>query len=101
MFENLKNPIFVLQNAPSLWNRYFDTGKVEIELVDEEKKHYQFSLDEVADESSFSGRAICEFGTTTWIKTALEIVGARNIKTTHTKCRYDGHPNCITDIYWE
>lgn len=38
--------------------------------------------------------------TVAWIKTDLEIVGALNIKTTHTKCRYDEHPKCITEFYW-
>jgi len=101
LFINLKNPVFVLQNVPSIWNRYFDTGKVNIELSDSENNHFQYSLTEGTDENVYSGEAICRHGTVTWIKTALEIVGALNVEVVHSKCRYTGDPVCITDVKWE
>jgi len=101
LFLNLKDPVFVLQNVPSIWNRYFDTGKVNIELSDSENNHFQYSLTEGTDENVYSGEAICRHGTVTWIKTALEIVGALNVEVVHSKCRYTGDPVCITDVKWE
>ena len=101
MFINLKDPVFVLQNVPSIWNRYFNTGKVAIELSDPENKYFQFSLTEGTDENIYSGEAICRHGTVTWIKTALEIAGAQNIDIQHSKCRYHGDPACINDVKWD
>ena len=101
MFINLKNPVFVLQNVPSIWNRYFNTGKMAIELSDAENKHFQYSLIEGADENIYSGEAICRHGTITWIKTALEITGAQNIEITHSECRYRGSQKCINDVKWD
>ncbi len=101
MFINLKDPVFVLQNVPSIWNRYFNTGKISIELSNPENKHFQYSLTEGADEDIYSGEAICRHGTVTWIKTALEIAGAQNIDIVHSKCRYKGDPVCINDVKWD
>ena len=100
MFINLKDPVFVLQNAPSIWNRYFNTGKMAIELSDAENKHFQYSLTEGVDENIYSGEAICRHGTVTWIKTALEITGAQNIEITHPDCRYRGDQKCSYDVKW-
>jgi len=101
LFLNLKNPVFVLQNVPSIWNRYFNTGKVNIELSDIESKHFQYSLTDGVDESIYSGEAICRYGTVTWIETALEIAGAQDIDIVHSNCRYKGHPVCNNDVWWE
>ena len=101
LFVNLKDPVFVLQNIPSIWNRYFDTGKVNINLADSENKHFQFELEDGIDENRFSGQAICKFGTVTWIYTALKIVGADNVRIKHQKCRYDDEPVCVTDVKWD
>lgn len=101
MFINLKDPVFVLQNVPSIWNRYFNTGKITVELSDAENKHFRYSLTEGADENIYSGEAICRHGTVTWIKTALEIAGAENINIEHTKCRYHGDTVCINDVKWD
>jgi len=101
MFINLKDPIFVLQNVPSIWNRYFSTGKMAIELSDAENKHFQYSLTEGADENIYSGEAICRHGTVTWIKTALEITGAQNIEIIHSECRYRGSQKCVNDVRWD
>ena len=100
LFLNLKDPVFVLQNVPSIWNRYFDTGTVNIELSDAENNHFQYSLADGADENIYSGEAICRYGTVTWIETALEIAGAENINITHPKCRYCGDLVCIDDVRW-
>lgn len=101
LFVHLKDPIFVLENIPSVWNRYFDTGKVNIILSDKENKHYQFSLEDEVDESRISGQAICKYATVTWINTALKFVGAKNIRIEHIKCRYDNDEYCISDVKWD
>ena len=101
LFVNIKDPNFVLQNIPSIWNRYFDTGKVLILKADTENKNYQFSLDDGVDETKYSGQAICRYGTVTWIKTALSIVGAENVRIEHINCRYNNDDCCINDVKWD
>ena len=101
LFVNIKDPNFVLQNIPSIWNRYFDTGTVKIEKSDTENKNYQFSLEDGVDDTRYSGQAICRYGTVTWIETALRIVGAENIRIDHVKCRYENDDCCLNDVRWD
>ncbi len=101
VFLDLKNPTFILNNTPSLWKRYFDTGKVVVESADDDNKFYKIRLEELADESQVSGRAICDVGIPTWIKTGLHLTGAKNVKADPTECRYQGAEHCILEVRWD
>jgi hypothetical protein len=100
IFVNLK-PSFVLSSAPSLWNRYFDTGMVKIQVADESKRHYRLTLEEIADENSVSGRAICTYANPTWLKSALIMAGIKTVTMNHQQCRYKNGSSCVLDIWWE
>lgn len=100
IFVNLK-PSFVLSSAPSLWNRYFDTGMVKIQVADESERHYRLVLEEIADENSVSGRAICTYANPTWLRSALIMAGAKTVTMSHDKCRYKDASSCVLDIWWD
>jgi hypothetical protein len=101
IFVNLKNPIFVVDNASSLWTRYFNTGHVKIEVADDVNRHYRLLLEDIADEDRVSGQAICTYGVPTWLKTAMIMGGAKTVTTIHTECRYKNASCCALEIRWE
>ncbi len=101
IFLDLKNPSFVLHNTQSLWNRYFDTGEVIIEIADDENNHYVLHLEDIIDENIVSGMAICAIGTPTWIKAGLDMTSANNVRAVHTACRYKGAKACTLDVTWD
>ncbi|GIW47499.1 MAG: hypothetical protein KatS3mg078_1376 [Deltaproteobacteria bacterium] len=101
IFINLKNPVFILNSAPSLWSRYFNTGTVKIEISDEKNNYYRFSLKELADDNLVSSRAICTWGVPTWLKKALLMAGAKEVIAKHTRCRYEGSNECVLEVWWK
>jgi hypothetical protein len=98
---NLKKPAIILKSAPSLWSRYFDSGMLEIELLDVEKKYAVLYLDELADEERASGVAVCNFAVPEWFKTGLKLAGANTVKIIQTSCRYKNDNICRFEVWWE
>lgn len=98
---NLKKPPVILKSAPSLWSRYFDSGIMELELLDLEKKYSVLYLDEIADENSASGVAVCNFAVPEWFKTGLTMAGAKSAEIVQTGCRYKNSDVCRFEVWWE
>ncbi|MEQ9619990.1 MAG: hypothetical protein RIG61_12560 [Deltaproteobacteria bacterium] len=101
IFVDLNNPVFVLNNAPSLWSRYFDSGVMDVNVLDIEKKHSVVELFENADENAASGAAICNYAVPEWFKIGLMKAGAESVKIMQTICRYQGAESCKYEIWWE
>ena len=98
---NLKKTSIILKSAPSLWNRYFDSGLMELELLDAEKNFSVLYLDEIADENRASGVAVCNFVVPEWFKTGLTMSGANSAEIVHTECRYKNPKPCRFEVWWE
>jgi hypothetical protein len=98
---NLKKPSVVLKSAPSLWSRYFDSGLLELELLDDEKNFSVLFLDEIADENRASGVAVCNFAVPEWFKTGLTMAGANTVEIVQTGCRYKNDTICRFEVWWE
>ncbi len=98
---NLKKPPVILQSAQSLWSRYFDSGIMELELLDLEKRYSVLYLDEIADENSASGVAVCNFAVPEWFKTGLTMAGASSAEIVQTSCRYKNSDVCRFEVWWE
>lgn len=101
VFVDLKNPQVIVNSAPSLWSRYFDTGRVEVERVNTDDKSSTLVLYELADETRASGVAICTFAVPEWFKTGLLMSGTSSVTVTQTECRYKGAESCRYEIKWE
>lgn len=101
VFVDLKNPQVILNSAPSLWSRYFDTGRIDVESIDLNDKNSTLVLYELADETKASGVAICTFAVPEWFKTGLLMSGAGSVAITQTECRYKGAESCKYEIKWE
>ena len=98
---NLKTPPVLLKSAPSLWSRYFDSGLMELELLDEETNFSVLYLDEIADENRASGVAVCNFAVPEWFKTGLTMAGANSAEIVQTECRYKNSKPCKFEVWWE
>jgi hypothetical protein len=98
---NLKKPATILKSAPSLWSRYFDSGMLELELLDTEKKYSVLYLDEIADEERASGVAVCNFAVPEWFKMGLMMAGANSVKIIQTACRYKNDKICRFEVWWD
>ncbi len=100
VFVDLKNPQVILNSAPSLWSRYFDSGRVDVESVNTDDKSSTLVLYELADEMKASGVAICTFAVPEWFKTGLLMSGTGSVAITQTECRYKGAESCKYEIKW-
>jgi hypothetical protein len=98
---NLKKPPVILKSAPSLWNRYFDSGMLELEVLDLEKNYSVLYLDELADENRASGVAVCNFAVPVWFKTGLTMAGANTAEIVQTGCRYKNDTICRFEVWWK
>lgn len=100
-FVNLNNPNIVLNNTHALWGRYFDSGWIELDILDMDQKYSTLYLHEFADERIASGVAICNFAVPKWFKLGLLMSGANSAKITHSDCRYKGAESCKFEVRWE
>ncbi|MEW6108640.1 MAG: hypothetical protein AB1632_05635 [Nitrospirota bacterium] len=88
MFFRLANPSFVIKNYPKLWERFFDSGKVEVPLSEKGHAMVKFILPEIF--LDWLPPACLGYS-----KKAVEISGGENL-TMSLKNR-----NHLTDELWE
>ena len=86
-FAKEHDPAFVLKMGPLLWQQYYDTGRVEAELLEAES-----AVSRIIDFGS-PHRAIC-MGMLGWIEEAMGIWGAENVRINESKCRTRGDNIC-------
>lgn len=96
-FTNLQSPSAVVRNTPSLWKRYFDSGEIKIDDVDDAGKHYSFFLENF---ESVSGMIFCTELVSTWLRRILAHSGAEEIDITHSDfAEANGSPATL-DVSW-
>lgn len=101
VFLDLKNPQVILNSAPTLWSRYFDSGRMEIETLDMDNRVCTLNLYEIADETIAPGIAICNFAVPEWFRMGLMLSGASTVTITQSECRYKGAETCKFEVRWE
>lgn len=92
------SPEFLLKRTDSLWNRYFDVGK----LTPTELEHGSWKLhlvvpygEEIAPNTLFCGP-----GVPAWIEMALKLTGAKNASVRHVECRAQNGTSCSYSASW-
>jgi hypothetical protein len=92
LFFRLANPAFVMEKAMAYWNRYYDTGRWEIRRV-----------------ASGADGALLDFArpdelfcvvTTGYLARMFELVGARDVRVEHPRCRGRGDLSCLFQGRW-
>jgi hypothetical protein len=72
IFFQLMNPSFVIKNYPKLWDRFFDTGKVEVPIAEKGHAIVKFTLPKIfLDWLSPACRG--------YSKKAVEMAGGKNL----------------------
>lgn len=92
------SPVTVLRRASSLWERYFDAGKMEPE--ERAANHFFIRLSCPTAEDKAPGPVTCAHGVPAWQQRALEIMGATDVRIVHLRCRFHGAAVCEYDVTW-
>ena len=92
------SPAMILRRASSLWERYFDVGKMEPE--ERSSNHFIVRLSASTAEGMAPGPITCAQGVPVWQRRALELTGARDVRTAHVRCRFHGAAACEFDVTW-
>ncbi len=92
------SPEFLLRRTDSLWNRYFDVGKLSPTELDQ--GNWKLTLimpygDEIAPNQLFCGP-----GCPAWIEMGLELTGAKNASVRHVECRAQNGMSCTYMVSW-
>ncbi len=80
LFLRFANPAYVLEKAGEYWGRYYDTGTWRVERVSPTRAQ--------ADLAGFGAvdPVFCEF-LTEYVRRMFELVGARDVRVSHPRCR--------------
>jgi hypothetical protein len=92
------SPEFLLRRTDSLWNRYFDVGKLTPTEVDRGSWRLTLTMpygDEVAPNQLFCGP-----GCPAWIEMGLKLTGAKNASVRHVECRAQNGTSCTYSVSW-
>lgn len=92
------SPPMILRRASSLWERYFDAGKMEAE--ERSSNHFVVRLSAPTAEGRAPGPITCAQGVPVWQRRALELTGAKDVRSAHVKCRFHGAAACEFDVTW-
>lgn len=98
MVLRLGSPEFLLRRTDSLWNRYFDVGK----LTPEERGSRQFhlTLTMPTGEDAAPNQYFCGPGCPSWIEMGMRLTGATKAQVRHVDCRYDNGRHCKYVATW-
>jgi hypothetical protein len=92
------SPEAILNRSPSLWDRYFDGGKLAAESVG--RRLYQLTMTGPTGNEQAAGPVTCGPGVAGWLEKGLSLAGAQFVMATHTACRFKGGKTCLTEISW-
>jgi hypothetical protein len=98
MLLKMGSPEFVLRRTEAIYLRYFDVGQfMAIEL---EPRKWKLTLEGTTARDGAPGPVICAWGVPGWLTEALVRTGAKNVRVTHAKCRFQGAPKCEFSTSW-
>jgi|GEM_PF-1321575 len=94
----IATPEILMGNAPRLYARYFDSGRVEAR----QRGPRRFAVDVVAPTAldAAPNRVTCEAGIPAWLERGLLLTGAASPVATHRACRFDGARACEIEVTW-
>jgi hypothetical protein len=98
MVLRIGSPEFLLRRTDSLWNRYFDVGKLTpIELG---PKKWRLTLAMESGEDSAPNQYFCGPGCPAWIEMGLRLAGAAAASVRHVECRLQNGTSCTYMVTW-
>lgn len=94
MFYKIGSPQFIISRAATLWQRYYDTGSMEVVSSDKNNAHLRI-VDFKHPYKEFCMRL---HG---WFRKCLEMSGGRNVVVVEEKCCCKGDEYCEFHARWE
>lgn len=94
LFFRLLNPAAAVEKSGEYWRRYHDTGSWEMQRVSPTEAVGTLSGWGIADDAMCL--ELCAF-----MARLLELVGARNVKLDHPRCRARGADACFFRCRWD
>jgi len=94
LFLRLANPGYAMQKAGQYWRRFHDWGGLEVERLSRQEARASVVDSVVADKlwciqfQAYMGRV-------------FELVGAREVRMEHVKCRARGDDRCVFEGSWK
>jgi hypothetical protein len=92
LFFRLANPAYVMEKAMSYWNRYYDGGRWEI-------RRLPGGADGELIDFASPNEIFC-IVTTGYLARMFELVGAKEVRVEHPRCRGRGDATCLFQGRW-
>jgi predicted hydrocarbon binding protein len=94
LFLRMANPAYVIEKATEYWRKFCDFGRWEVERKGNNAAVATLTGVPVAD------ALYCE-ELTGYLKHLFELVGAKNVKVEHSRCRSRGDDDCVWNGSWD
>jgi hypothetical protein len=98
MVLRMGSPEFLVARTGSLWNRYFDVGKLTPSEVG--PKSWRLKLLMPTGDDLAPNYYFCGPGCPAWIEMALKLTGARSASVRHVDCRIQNGTSCTYTVTW-
>lgn len=94
MFVRLRSPLWLLDKGASVWSRYHDTGRWEIDGENPQRISGRLLDFEVRD-PYFCSRL------RGWLQGVIELTGGVGADTVEPRCKCRGHDHCMFVMTWK
>ena len=94
MFVRMRSPRWLMDKGASVWSRYHDTGRWQLDPEEELRISGKLVGFEVRD-PHFCARL------RGWLKGVVELTGGKGAETTEPRCRCRGHDHCSYLMTWQ
>jgi hypothetical protein len=95
---SIATPEIIVSRTSMFWRRYFDVGSLAPTKIG--PQHWSLTIVGPKGEDEGPAAICCGGGVSSWVEHALRRSGARSPKVTHVRCRFNGAPECVSDVVW-
>jgi V4R domain-containing protein len=94
MFVRFRSPAWLIERATSVWGRYHDTGRWQIDAISPTRIQGEI-CDFAVRDPAFCARL------RGWLQGAVELTGGQRVQVSETRCACNGHGHCSFLLTWE
>lgn len=95
---SIATPEVIVARTSMFWSRYFDCGVLKPHEL--EPRSWTLTITGPKAEDEAPAAFTCGDGVTGWVEHALRLAGAENPRVKHTRCRFNGAPECLSSVTW-
>ena len=94
LFFRLANPAYAIEKTTEYWRRFHDTGSWSIE------RRAETAVSGTLENWGLVDEALC-VELTGYMPRVIELVGGRNARMVHPRCRARGSHTCYFELGWQ